>query len=121
MRFDKTFLMHSEECSVIAGLNMLTDSALNCKNSTDGTYTYMKVNNFDSATVSNQIVLSLLVNTPITAGNYNVEIITGNDKGVMDRMTSVISLNSTYGKMDMLSINAVTSGSKVAVGKTGPL
>ena len=100
---------------------MLNDSILSCKNSSDTSYTYMNINNFDSASVSNQIVLSLMVNTPVLAGSYNVEIITGNDKGVMDRMTNVISLNSTYGKMDMLSINAITANSKVAVGKTGPL
>lgn len=36
-------------------------------------------------------------------------------------MTSMIMLNSTYGTMDMLSINAITANTKVAVGKTGPL
>jgi hypothetical protein len=36
-------------------------------------------------------------------------------------MTSQIVLNSTYGTIDMLSINAITANSKVAVGKTGPL
>ena len=39
----------------------------------------------------------------------------------MDRMTTSIVLNSTYGTIDMLSINAITANAKVAVGKTGPL
>ena len=81
----------------------------------------MNISNFDSASRSNQIVLSVLVKSPNTAGDYTVEIITGNFKGVMDRMVSRVNLNTTFGTIDMLSINAITAYAKVAVGKTGPL
>ena len=39
----------------------------------------------------------------------------------MDHVQLTVSLNATYGTMDMLSINAITANSKVAVGNTGPL
>lgn len=39
----------------------------------------------------------------------------------MDKMTSKVTLNSTYGALEMLSINAITANSKVAVAATGPL
>lgn len=39
----------------------------------------------------------------------------------MDKMTTMINLNATYGTISMLSINAITANAKVAVGKTGPL
>jgi hypothetical protein len=81
----------------------------------------MNVSNFDSASVSNQIVLSLLVGTPNTLGEYTVETTTGNYLGIMDKMTSKVILNSTYGTIEMLSINAITANAKVEVGKTGPL
>ncbi len=36
-------------------------------------------------------------------------------------MTSKVNLNSTYGALGMLSINAITANAKIAVGATGPL
>jgi len=36
-------------------------------------------------------------------------------------MVSQVNLNTTYGTIDMLSINAITANEKLAVGKTGPL
>ncbi len=36
-------------------------------------------------------------------------------------MTTKVVLNSTYGTINMLSINAITANAKVEVGKTGPL
>ena len=36
-------------------------------------------------------------------------------------MLSKVTLNSTYGTLEMLSINAITANAKVAVGATGPL
>lgn len=59
--------------------------------------------------------------TPLTIGNYDVYIYTSNPYGVLDSATVSVSLNETYGSLDMLSINAITSNAKVAVGKTGPL
>lgn len=40
---------------------------------------------------------------------------------MMDKMVTKVILNSTYGTIDMLSINAITANAKVDVGKTGPL
>lgn len=39
----------------------------------------------------------------------------------MDTLTLSVSLNQTYGSLDMLSINAITSNAKVPVAGTGPL
>jgi hypothetical protein len=98
------------------------NNSLSCVNSTDATYTYLNVSNFLSGSVSNQIVLSIYVGSPLDDSiEYTVQTITGNSIGVMDRMTSRVTLNSTYGALDMLSINAITANAKVAVGATGPL
>lgn len=120
MKFPTGWVLYNGECSVISGLKMGTKT-LKCLNSTTATNTLMNVSNFESASVSNQIVMSLLVGTPNTPGDYTVETITGNYNGVVDKMTSVVNLNSTYGTIDMLSINAITANAKVEVGKTGPL
>jgi hypothetical protein len=72
---------------------------LSCLNSTDATYTYLNVSNFLSASVSNQIVLSIYVGSPLNTGDFTVQTITANSIGVMDKMTSTVSLNSTYGAL----------------------
>lgn len=92
-----------------------------CTNSTDATYSYLKINNFVSASITNQLVFNIYVGTPLAIGNYDVFISTSNPSGVLDSATVSVTLNETYGSLDMLSINAITSNAKVAVGKTGPL
>lgn len=81
----------------------------------------MNISNFVSASVSNQIVLSLMVGSPNQMGAYSVQTITGNNNGIMDQMVSQVTLNSTYGAINMLSINAITANAPIAVGATGPL
>lgn len=81
----------------------------------------MKINNFVSASTTNQLVFNVYVGTPLTIGNYDVFVTTYNPNGVLDTATLSVSLNETYGSLDMLSINAITSNAKVAVGHTGPL
>ncbi len=54
-------------------------------------------------------------------GAYSVQTITGNNNGIMDQMVSQVTLNSTYGRINMLSINAITANAPIAVGATGPL
>lgn len=120
MKFPTNWVLYDGKCSVISGLN-IGNRTLSCKNSTISGSTIMNVSNFESASVSNQIVMSLLVGTPDVPGEYNIETTTGNYYGVMDKMTTKVILNSTYGTIDMLSINAITANAKVAVGKTGPL
>ena len=120
MKFPSGWILYNGQCSVISGLN-IGNRTLSCKNSTIPGSTIMNISNFESATVSNQIVLSLVVGTPSISGQYNVDTTTGNYYGVMDKMTSTVFLNSTYGTISMLSIDAITANAKVAVGKTGPL
>lgn len=105
----------------MSGITLNSDNKINCINSTDATYTYLKINNFVAASITNQLVFNVYVGTPLTIGSYDVNIITANPNGVLDEATLSVSLNETYGSLDMLSINAITSNAKVAVGKTGPL
>ena len=112
MRFPTGWVLFNGQCNVISGLTMGARS-LRCLNSTTAAGTLMRIDNFESASVSNQIVLSILVGTPNAPGDFSVETITGNSFGVMDQMTTSINLNSTYGTIDMLSINAITANAKV--------
>jgi hypothetical protein len=121
MKFPSTWILYEDKCSIISGLTISSNSSLNCKNSTAVGYNYLKVNNFLSASVSTQIVINTYVGSPSLIGSYDVYIETGNEMGIMDSMTQSISLNSTYGTLNMLSINAITANSKVPVAKTGPL
>ena len=100
---------------------METGATLSCQNDTDGTYSYLEISNFLSATVTNQLVFTTYVGTPETVGSYDVDITTANSDGVMDHVILTVTLNETYGTMDMLSINAITANSKVPVASTGPL
>lgn len=94
---------------------------LNCSNSTDVSSTILNVSNFVSASVSNQLVFNTLVRSPATPNSYNVIIQTRNINGIVDTMTTSISINGTYGDYDMLSINAIVAQSDVPVSGTGPL
>ena len=71
--------------------------------------------------MTNQLVFSIYVGTPVVIGTYDVNVITANVNGTMDELDLVVSLNSTYGSLDMLSINAITANAKVPVDGTGPL
>lgn len=62
-----------------------------------------------------------MVRSPNTLGVYNVLIQTANSKGTLDSMTANVTLNSTYGDYQMLSINAIVAQSNVPVSGTGPL
>lgn len=74
-----------------------------------------------SASITSQLVFNVYVGTPLTIGTYDVNIITANPNGILDSSTIYVSLNETYGSLNKLSINAITSNAKVAVGATGPL
>lgn len=100
---------------------MAPKTALQCTNYTSGGYVYLNVSNFVSASVSNQLVFSIMVRSPNALGVYNVFIQTANSKGTLDSMTANVTLNSTYGDYQMLSINAIVAQSNVPVSGTGPL
>lgn len=53
--------------------------------------------------------------TPDTVSSYPVNIITANDNGMIDELDLTVQLNSTYGTLEMLSINAITANAKVPV------
>lgn len=74
-----------------------------------------------TASITNQLVFNVFVGTPISIGSYDILIVTGNPSGILDEATVTVSLNGTYGSLDMLSINAITSNAKVPVARTGPL
>jgi hypothetical protein len=74
-----------------------------------------------TASITNQLVFNVFVGTPISIGSYDILIVTGNPSGILDEATVTVSLNGTYGSLDMLSINAITSNAKVPVAGTGPL
>ena len=101
---------------------MADSTTLKCSNYTQGSYVYLNVSNFLSASVSNQLVFSSLVRSPSDTTNpYSVQIETANLNGVVDTMSKNVTLNDTYGDYEMLSINAIVSQSDVPVSGTGPL
>lgn len=119
IRMLKTWIFYQGECSVVSGI--VLNGSISCVNSTDPTYAYLNISNFVSASITSQLVFNVYVGTPVTIGTYDVQIITSNPSGVLDSATVSVSLNETYGSLNMLSINAITSNAKVAVGATGPL
>lgn len=116
-----TWVLYSNECSVVSGIVLNDDKTLSCSNSSDASNTYLKINNFLSASVTNQLVFNIFVGTPNAIGNYDVNVITANANGTMDSINMIMTLNETYGTLDMLSINAITANAKVPVAGTGPL
>ena len=116
-----SWIFYQDECSVVSGLVLNENESLSCKNSTDGTYTYLKVSNFVEASITNQLVFNVYVGTPDTFGTYAVNVLSSNDNGIIDTLDMNVVLNSTYGSLSMLSINAITANSKVPVSGTGPL
>jgi len=121
LKFDSSWILYADECSVITGITIAAGQTLSCKNRTDSTHTYLRISNFESASVASQLVFNTYVGSPDAVGTYPVEVSTGNSNGIMDKFTVNAVLNATYGTLDMLSINAITGNSKVPVGKTGPL
>ena len=121
IKMANTWTLYEGECSIVSGIQMENGAILGCENDTDATYTYLKINNFLAATVTNQLVFNIFVGTPESTGSYTIDVDTANSLGIMDHVQLTVSLNSTYGTSDMLSINAITANSKVAVGNTGPL
>jgi hypothetical protein len=121
IRFDSSWILYSQMCKVINGITMAPMTSLNCVNYTSGSYVYLNVSNFQSASVSNQLVFTTKVRSPAVPQTYTVTITTANVKGTMDSMTTSVTLNSTEGDYDMLSINAIVAQSNVPVSGTGPL
>jgi hypothetical protein len=121
IKFDSSWILYQENCRVISGITMAASSSLVCSNYTQASNVYLKVSNFLSASVSNQLVFTVKVRSPNTPNTYSVGIQTANTKGVLDSMTTSVSLNSTYGDYKMLSINAIVAQSNVPVSGTGPL
>lgn len=121
IKFPSTWTLYEDECQVVSGIAMSPKTALNCTNSTSGSYAILNVSNFLSASVSNQLVFNTLVRSPATPGTSYVLIETKNIDGTVDTMTTSISINGTYGDYDMLSINAIVAQSDVPVSGTGPL
>lgn len=117
----KSWVFYQNECSVVSGITLNSDNFLQCLNWTDTTHSYLKINNFNSASITNQLVFNVFVGTPLVTGVYDINILTANPNGVMDEITLSVTLNDTYGSLDMLSINAITSNAKVPVAGTGPL
>ncbi len=71
MKFPTGWILYNNQCSVISGLR-LGGRILRCLNSTTATNTIMNISNFESASVSNQIVLSILVFTPDAPSAYAI-------------------------------------------------
>lgn len=69
MKFPTNWVLYDGKCSIISGLT-IGNRTLSCKNSTTTSpdTVIMNISNFESATVSNQIVLSLVVGTPNILG-----------------------------------------------------
>jgi hypothetical protein len=121
IRFSPGWILFNNTCQVISGITMAPQTNLQCTNYTLGGYVYLNVSNFLSASVSNQLVFSTSVFSPSTAGLYSVQIQTANSNGVLDSMLANVTLNTTYGNYQMLSIDAIVAQSNVPVGGTGPL
>jgi hypothetical protein len=121
LRFASGWTLFNNTCQVISGIAMAPLTNLKCTNYTSGSYVYLNVSNFLSASVSNQLVFSTSVFSPATAGLYNVQIQTANANGVLDSMVANVTLNTTYGNYQMLSIDAIVAQSNVPVSGTGPL
>jgi hypothetical protein len=121
IRFDRPWILYNNLCTAISGITMAPKTTLKCTNYTNTNYTFLNVSGFVSASVANQLVFSITVRSPNTAGSYIVGIQTANVNGVLDTMTTSIFLNSTYGDYSMLSINAIVAQSNVPVSGTGPL
>lgn len=120
--FDNTWVLYNGQCSVISGITLSPGAKLNCTNSTTAdNKTVLNVSNFQSASVSNQLVFSITVRSPATPGTYTVGIRTANINGTVDSMSTTVNLNGTYGDYSMLSINAIVAQSNVGVSETGPL
>jgi hypothetical protein len=119
--FDNSWILYNSQCSVISGITLSPGYKLNCTNSTGGGFTVLNVSNFLSASVSNQLVFSILVRSPVTPGTYTVSITTANINGTVDSMSTTVYLNGTYGDYSMLSIDAIVAQSNVPVSGTGPL
>jgi len=119
--FPTPWILYNGMCQVISGITMAPKTSLQCSNYTSGSKVYLNVSGFLSASVSNQLVFSIMVRSPTTAGVYNVQIQTANSKGILDTMTTNVTLNGTYGDYQMLSINAIVAQSNVPVSGTGPL
>ena len=100
---------------------MTAGTQLACRNYTSGGFNFLNISNFLSASVSNQLIFSILVKSPATPGVYDVGIQTSNSNGILDSMSTTVVLNSTVGDYDMLSINAIVAQSDVPVSGTGPL
>lgn len=84
IRFDNTWTLYEDMCSVISGITMFPGSTLSCKNYTESTYVYLNVSGFLSATVSNQLVFNIKVRSPSTPNVYSVGIQTANTNGILD-------------------------------------
>lgn len=118
---DDSWVFYNDECSIVSGIQMEDGQALSCTNDTQGSESVLIINNFKSASVTNQQVFNIYVGTPESVGTYTVDITSANDDGDIDYVQLSVTLNSTYGTMDMLSINAITANSAVPVAGTGPL
>ena len=68
-------------------------ASLECTNDTDNTYTYLKIENFLSASVTNQLVFNIYAGTPEAVGSYNVNVDTANADGIMDHVVLNVTLN----------------------------
>ncbi len=55
-------------CNVISGITMAAKTTLQCSNYTSGSFVFLNVSNFVSASVSNQLVFSIMVRSPNTLG-----------------------------------------------------
>jgi len=120
LRFPSSWTLYNNQCSAVTGF-VLGSSPLSCNTTTDVTYSYLKVWNFLSASSTTQILLQVRLSTPNSPTSHNIDISTFNAMGIMDSTTLSITLNNTYGTVNMLSVNAITANIKVPAGKTGPL
>jgi hypothetical protein len=110
IRFPLSWTLYNNSCLMLTGFILATQQSIFCENYTDGTYNYLNLTNFIAAPSSLQQSIIINLTTPatvLTAPGYAIEITTWNFIGLMDQSVSYVQLNSTFGTINMLSIDAV--------------
>lgn len=97
------------------------NNTIKCTNLSSVGYSDLKVWNFLAASSTAQLLLNVKLTTPVSPTSYDIEISTWNSMGTIDSVTTSVTLNTTYGTVNMLSVNAITANAKVPAGGTGPL
>ena len=79
--------------------------------------------NFAQLSGAQQVVLSLLIRTPVVKGNYSVQVYTWNTVygAQIDTGSVVVAINDTFGVSKLFVVHPLRSTAKVLAGDSGPL